>query len=74
MIKLLRVIKGFISFISLVKMSAMLIFSSIVLIETVLFFTEYRMALSYIVMCLSPFAVIDLAQHTHALLSLNTCT
>ena len=72
MIKFRRVMKSGVSLSSLVKMSAMLIFPSMCLIETVLLDIDSLIAFSLIVICL-PLVVVDLDQHTHALLSLYTC-
>ena len=44
------------------------------MMDTVLFCTDSLMAFSRIVICRSPFEVVDLDQQTHALLSLNICT
>ena len=73
MIKFRRVMKSEVSFSSFVKMSAMLILPSMWLMETVLLDTDSRIAFSLIVICLRPLVVVDLDQHTHALLSLYTC-
>ena len=70
--RFLRVMNRFVSLSSFVKMSAMLIFPSMCLIDTVLSDTDSRIAFSLIVICLRPFVVVDLDQHTHALLSLYT--
>ena len=72
-IRFLRVMNSVVSLSSFVNMSAMLIFPSMWLIETVLLETDSLMAFSRIVICLRPFVVVDFDQHTHALLSLNTC-
>ena len=69
-IRFLSVMNSCVSFSSFVKMSAMLIFPSMCLIDTVLSETDSLIAFSLIVMCLRPFVVVDLDQHIHALLSL----
>ena len=71
-IRFLRVMNRFVSLSSFVNMSAMLIFPSMCLIDTVLSVTDYIIAFSLIVICLRPFVVVDLDQHMHALLSLYT--
>ena len=60
------------SFISLVNISAKLVFPSMCKIFTNEESTLSLMAFSRIVMCLRPLVVLDLDQHTHALLSLYT--
>ena len=56
---------------SLVKISAMLWRPAMCWMVTVLSATDSRIAFSRMVMCLRPLVVIDLDQHTQALLSLK---
>ena len=71
-IKFLSVMNSVVSLSSFVNISAMLIFPSICLMETVLLDTDSLIAFSLIVICLRPLVVVDFDQQTHALLSLYT--
>ena len=71
-IRFLNMMNKFVFLSSFVNISAMLIFPSMCLIDTVLSDTDSLIAFSLIVICLRPFVVVDLDQHTQALLSLYT--